>query len=336
MHETPSDPNPATPAGAGPDEANGNGVARTGYTVRLDQFEGPLDLLLYLIQRDEIDVYDIPIAHITQQYLQSIEQLEVFELDNAGEFLVMASTLMRIKARMLLPVQRPGDDDDDEGDPRDELVRRLLEYKKYKEAARALSSKSTERAEFFRRGQDYPFLDQAEEEAPELSLSLYDLLRAVGNVLEEMRGENVHHVYTDVYTVEGQEHHIVGRVEREERVLFGDLFGNMQVKMEVVVTFIALLDLLKTRRVRAYQGETYGDIWLEAGDGVTEETEDVAGVSSATEDTDSQPAVMEAEAGTVEAAPPDDGVEAEAAADHEETESPTADADDDEDDPHAT
>ncbi len=324
MHETPSDPNPATPTEAGPDEANGDGVARTGYTVRLDQFEGPLDLLLYLIQRDEIDVYDIPIAHITQQYLQSIEQLEVFELDNAGEFLVMASTLMRIKARMLLPVQRPGEEDEDDGDPRDELVRRLLEYKKYKEAAQALASKSTERAEFFRRGQDYPFLDQAEEEPPELSLSLYDLLRAVGNVLDEMRGENVHHVYTDVYTVEGQESHIVARVEREERVLFGDLFEGMQVKMEVVVTFIALLDLLKSRRVRAYQGDAYGDIWLEAGDGAIEEDPEPA---EAADDHETEVTAMEAEAGGSEAPLPESD---------DETELPATDADDTEDDPHAT
>lgn len=264
MHEDTPSESSAAPAAP---ETNGDAMPAAGYTVRLDQFEGPLDLLLYLIQRDEVDVYDIPIAHITKQYLLSIEELDQFDLDNAGEFLVMASTLMRIKARMLLPVQRPGEEDDEEGDPRDELVRRLLEYKKYKEAAQALSGRSQERAEYFGRGTDYGFLDQAEEEAPELSLSLFDLLRAVNNVLEEMRSEGTHHVYTEMYTVDGQEEQILHRIDHEERFRFDELFAGMRVKMEVVVTFIALLDLLKTRRVRAYQSDAYNEIWLEAGEG---------------------------------------------------------------------
>ena len=284
-HDTPPEPgadpgresagepgnDPAAPAeadsGHAPVDPRTNGQPSSGYNVRLDEFEGPLDLLLYLIQRDEIDVYDIPIAHITQQYLLSIEELDQFDLDNAGEFLVMASTLMRIKARMLLPVQRPGEEDEEDGDPRDELVRRLLEYKKYKEAAQALAGRSSERAEYFGRGTDYGFLDQAEEEAPELSLSLFDLLRAVNNVLEEMRSEGTHHVYTEMYTVEGQEEQILHRIDREERFRFDELFAGMRVKMEVVVTFIALLDLLKARRVHVYQSDAYGDIWLEAGAG---------------------------------------------------------------------
>ena len=273
MSEASPDPRPTefqTPA-----ETNGDGAEHAGYTVHLDQFEGPLDLLLYLIQRDEIDIYDIPIAHITQQYLASIEQLDMFDLDNAGEFLVMASTLMRIKARMLLPVQRLGEEDDEEGDPRDELVRRLLEYKRYKEAAQSLEEKYDERSNYFGRGQDYGFLDQAgEEEPPELSLSLFDLLRAVNNVLEQMRSESVHHVYTEVYTVEGQEDLILQRVEVREKLRFAELFEHMRVKMEVVVTFIALLDLLKSRRLRAYQSEAYGEIWIEPGAGEIEPDDD--------------------------------------------------------------
>lgn len=278
MQDQPTPPDDTSsapiPAGDAPEnsgvvpETNGDGLPSSGYTVDLDDFHGPLDLLLYLIQRDEIDIYDIPIAHITKQYLASMEQLDVFNLDNAGEFLVMASTLMRIKARMLLPVQRPGEEDDEDGDPRDELVRRLLEYKKYKEAAQALAGKSSDREAYFGRGQEYGFLDQAgEDEPPELSLSLFDLLRAVGNVLEDMRAEGTHHVYTEMYTVEGQEEQIVHRIEREERFRFEEIFSGMKVKMEVVVTFIALLDLLKSRRVRAYQSDAYGEIWIEAGEG---------------------------------------------------------------------
>jgi segregation and condensation protein A len=232
--------------------------------LHLGEFDGPLDLLLYLIQRDELDIYNIPIAQITQQYLEYLELLDVFDLDNAGEFLVMAATLMRIKARLLLPVTRPGEDDDEDVDPRDELVRRLLEYKKYKEAAQSLAAKEQDRSEYFSRGGSYAFLGEAEEEPAELSLSLFDLLGAVRNVLQEMRGDSTHNVYTDVYTVEGQEEHILTTLGDGVRVRFEELFRNMQVKMEVVVTFVALLDLLKAGRIRADQSQTYGEIWLEA------------------------------------------------------------------------
>lgn len=231
--------------------------------LQLGEFEGPLDLLLYLIQRDELDIYNIPIAQITQQYLEYLELLDVFDLDNAGEFLVMAATLMRIKARLLLPVTRPGEEDDDDIDPRDELVRRLLEYKKYKEAAQSLATKEQDRSEYFARGGAYAFLEEAEEEPVELALSLFDLLGAVRNVLQEIRGESSHHVFTEVYTVEGQEEHIINMLAEGERVRFEELFRNMQVKMEIVVTFVALLDLLKAGRIRANQSKTYGDIWLE-------------------------------------------------------------------------
>lgn len=246
-------------------ELSGPGAAGEDlYTVRIDRFEGPLDLLLYLIQRDEVDIYDIPIAHITHQYLEYLELLDVFDLDNAGEFLVMASTLMRIKARMLLPVQRLGDDEEEEGDPRDELVRRLLEYKKFKEASEDLARKEESRSDWFSRGTEFTFLDEQEEPA-ELSLSLFDLLRAVRNVLEKMQAEGVHHVYTEVYTVEAQEEFILERLATGGKLRFEELFRGMNVKMEVVVTFVALLDLMKNRRVRVHQSRAYGDLWLSPG-----------------------------------------------------------------------
>ncbi len=230
------------------------------YTIHLDSFEGPLDLLLYLIQRDEIDVYDIPIAHITKQYLASLDALDIFGLDNAGEFLVMAATLMRIKARMLLPVQT-AEDEDDEGDPRDELVRRLLEYKKYKEAAQKLADAETVRRELFRRGLEYPFLNH-DEEPPEFSLSMTDMLKAVQNVLDQIKGENKHHVYSEVYTVDGQGALILERLAQIEKMRFEEVFREAKIKMEVVVTFVAMLELIKRRRLRAYQIGSYDEIWL--------------------------------------------------------------------------
>ncbi|HEX9640331.1 MAG TPA: segregation/condensation protein A, partial [Candidatus Krumholzibacteria bacterium] len=189
------------------------------YTVRLERFEGPLDLLLYLIQRDEMDVYDIPISRITRQYLEYIELIDVFNLDNAGEFLVMAATLMRIKARMLLPVQKLDDGDGEELDPRDELVRRLLEYRKFKEAAASLAEKEESRRDFYARGADYPFLD-LEQEAPEFSLTLFDLLGAVRNVLRRIESDPSHHVYQEVFTVESQTRRLIERLAGVEQLRF--------------------------------------------------------------------------------------------------------------------
>lgn len=235
------------------------GSQAEGYKVQLEIFEGPLDLLLHLIRQQEIDIYDIPIAHITRQYLEYLEILDVFNLDNAGEFLVMAATLMRIKARMLLPVQREGDEDD--VDPREELVRRLLEYKRFKEAATKLGEAADRRSDLFPRGQEYAFLD-AEEEPAEFSLSLFDLLGAVRNVLDRLEGDHLHHVFQEVYTVENQMAAMLERLETRERIRFEDVFSEARVKMEVVVTFIAVLELMKEGRLRARQLEPYGQIWL--------------------------------------------------------------------------
>ncbi|RKZ17873.1 hypothetical protein DRQ53_02100 [bacterium] len=271
---------PDTPAGnnaADNSAADNNTPTAESLLIQLHDFEGPLDLLLYLIQRDELDIYNIPISQITRQYLEYIDLLDVFDLDNAGEFLVMAATLMRIKARLLLPVTRPGEDEEDDIDPRDELVRRLLEYKKYKEAALDLAQKETNRAEYFGRGGSFEFLGDAEEEPVELSLSLFDLLGAVRNVLQEIRGDSTHRVYTEVYTVEAQEELILDRLTDDGRVRFEELFGEMKIKMEVVVTFVALLDLLKSGRIRANQSSTYGDIWLEAGEGDGSNEQDTNG-----------------------------------------------------------
>lgn len=234
---------------------------RSGYTVHLDRFEGPLDLLLYLIQRDEIDIYDIPIAHITEHYLSFIKDLDVLNLEKAGEFLVMASTLMRIKARFLLPLQRPEEDEDGE-DPRDELVRRLLEYKKYKEAAVSLAHAEEERLQYFTRSLEYPFRDQIPEEPQELSLSLIDLLGSVKQILDNLKGEQFHRVYQEVFTVEEQIEHISNTLSERKSIPFVELFSEARSKMEVVVTFVAMLELIKNAIVSARQVDNYGEIWL--------------------------------------------------------------------------
>ena len=152
-------------------------------TVKLARFEGPLDLLLHLIKRDEIDIYDIPIAHITQQYLAYIELMRALDLEVAGEFLVMAATLMRIKAKMLLPLPAVGEEEE-EGDPREELVQRLIEYRQFKEAAETLKSSEGERRLLFERG-----MVPGEDEAGPLPLApatLFDLLDALNRVMSRV------------------------------------------------------------------------------------------------------------------------------------------------------
>ncbi|MGH7741717.1 MAG: segregation and condensation protein A, partial [Candidatus Eiseniibacteriota bacterium] len=172
---------------------------RHSVTVKLARFEGPLDLLLHLIKRDEIDIYDIPIAHITQQYLAYIELMRALDLEIAGEFLVMAATLMRIKAKMLLPLPAVGEEED-EGDPREELVQRLIEYRQFKEAADTLKLKEGERRLLFERG-----MVPGEDDAGPLPLApatLFDLLDALNRVMSRVSEQQVYEVQGDLYDVE--------------------------------------------------------------------------------------------------------------------------------------
>jgi len=259
--ESPSGAEGYEPRGSAPE-----GAKEGGYSISLESFEGPLDLLLYLIQRDEIDIYDIPIARITASYLEFIEDLDQLDLETAGEFLVMASTLMRIKARLLLPVQRSEEDEEGE-DPRDELVRRLLEYKKFKEASEALAEAEERRREIFGRSLEYPFRDRIPEDPPEFSLSLFDLLGSVKNVLDQIKGDQQHHVYQEIYTVEEQTRKLIQLLHDMDGVRFEDVFSEARNKMEVVVTFVAMLELMKRGEIKARQVGNYQEIWIYRGEG---------------------------------------------------------------------
>ncbi len=235
------------------------------YRVELDGFQGPLDLLLYLIQKDEIDIYDIPIASITDQFLRYLEVIKLLDLDNAGDFLVMAATLVRIKTRMLLPV--PAEEEPGEEDPRAELVRRLLEYKRYKEAAAQFRRLEAERSLWATRRSPYPFLTEAERSPPELRFSLYELLAALAEVVDRLEGPRVHTVRRTPFTVEQKLVQIVERLQAGAPVRFQDLFAEDAIRMEVVVTFIAILELARRGRLRFFQTEANGPIWLHASSG---------------------------------------------------------------------
>jgi len=228
------------------------------YEVKLERFEGPLDLLLHLIQRDEIDVYDIPIARITQQYLEYIDIMRLLDLDVAGEFLVMAATLMRIKAKMLLPVPPAGEED--EIDPRDELVQRLLEYRQFKEVSTTLKSREEHRRLEYERGQV-----PGEEEGGPLPLApatLFHLLDALNRVLSRLPARTVMELEAEAYDIEDKIDRIQSRVRVAGRLSFETLLSECRSRLEMIVTFLALLELLKLNRLVAVQSANFGEIEL--------------------------------------------------------------------------
>jgi segregation and condensation protein A len=231
------------------------------YQVDLDIFQGPLDLLLYLIQKDRIDIYDIPIARITDQFLQYLEIIQLLPLDNAGDFLLMAATLLRIKARMLLPVQ--SEEEPEEEDPRAELVRRLLEYKRFKEAAAGLRRQEEERRQYYLRSSRFPFMDSLNLEPP-LRIEMFDLLAALAGVFDRLVATPIHNVRREVFTVEQKLVLIREKLAGAETLRFEDLFAEDAIKMEVVVTFMAILEMVKRGELAFLQTEIDGPIWLQA------------------------------------------------------------------------
>ncbi len=236
----------------------------SSYRVRLDEFEGPLDLLLHLIKKTEINIYDIPIAVITKQYLEYISLMKDLNLEVAGEFLVMAATLIHIKSRMLLPDDSEGDDEDDSGeDPRAELVRRLLEYKQFKEAAGDLVQRGQQWREVFGRP---AFLEAERSSLPEdeddtpLDLTLFDLVDAFQDIIQRTPAEALIEVTADHLTVKDRMNYILERLESEAAAPFETLFHPEEGRMVVIVTFLGLLELIRIKLVRAYQSEAFGSI----------------------------------------------------------------------------
>jgi segregation and condensation protein A len=240
--------------------------------VQLEIFEGPLDLLLHLIKKNEVSITDIPIATITEQYLAALDLMQTLSLDVAGEFLVMAATLIHIKSRMLLPA---GDDeaDEDEGvDPRDELVRRLLEYQRYKDAASELEQREILTRDVFIRA-----APPMEETGPRgfREVSIFELLGALKRVIERLPKDAVHEVTLDKITVREKMTLLLDKLRIQSQILFEALFDDVKTRMEVVVTFLAMLELVKVRAIRIVQEEMAGPIVIEAAAGMDEAAERV-------------------------------------------------------------
>jgi segregation and condensation protein A len=224
------------------------------------QFEGPMDLLLHLIRRDKINIYDIPISHITKEYLSYIEMMKELELDLAGEFFVMAATLMRIKAQMLLP--RRAEEEAEEEDPREELVRNLIEYRKYKEAATHLAEKESDRRKLFSRPAVKAPDENPSEDASMMEVSVFDLMDAFKKVMNELKKQVVYRIESETFTVEEKAHYIKKRISERSEVLFTELFENVFQKLEVIVTFLAILEMIRQGEIVARQMSAGNDIWI--------------------------------------------------------------------------
>lgn len=232
------------------------------YEVKLDIFEGPLDLLLYLIKKNEIDIYDIPIALITEQYLQYLELLKSLNLDLAGEYLVLASTLIHIKSRMLLP-ELPSEDDEEE-DPRLELVQQLLEYQSYKDAALSLEARPQLDRDVFKRGIAVPEMQEAltEAEEPFIEASLLDLVEAFQRVIGKMKTVTGMDIEIEKISLAERILEVKACLKREKSMTFADLMAGQTSRRQLIYTFLAILELIRKRFIKAYQASSFGVIRL--------------------------------------------------------------------------
>ena len=239
------------------------------YTIKLPQFEGPFDLLLFFIERDELDIYDIPIAQITDDFLGYIRHMERMNIDLASEFILVAATLCRIKAKLLLP-RKPLDEEGNEIDPREELVQRLLEYKRYKSVLEEMRQMEENRGMQSYRGNVSRELQRIANKAlvdVELeSVTLFKLLRAFERIMERFETSHpkaVHQIVQFSYTIEEQQSHIFSQVRNGQRASFNDIFTGCKSRIHAIVTFLALLELLNLQMISNTVGLGYNNFWLE-------------------------------------------------------------------------
>lgn len=235
------------------------------YKVQFEVFEGPLDLLLYLVRKQEVDIYEVNLTRLATQFLEYVDLMREFDLDVAGEFLVMAATLMYIKSRELLPVDqqvRPEDEDEEGDDPRWELIRKLVEYKKFKDAAAQLQTLEAQQEGRFAR---QPPKLECERPRPPTEASLFDLVAAVSAILKRFqeRGE-ARDVFEDRWTVSEKIETIRQWVRERPVFRFSELFGEATSRSEVVVTFLALLELIRLRQLVALQPQPFAEIEVRA------------------------------------------------------------------------
>lgn len=233
------------------------------YKIRLDSFEGPLDLLLNLIEKAKIDIYDIPISEITEQYIEYIYEMEDLNLEVASEFILMASTLLQIKSKMLLPEEPKDEEDEEDIDPRDELVLRLLEYKKYKEAAESLRhSESIELKAYYKPQEDLSIFEEEQLELGPLNLNL--IVRSINNIIKQ-RGRSeeqidIHQIHKDEYSIKDCSDNIINMLAEYRKFKFTDLLNKECTRSEIVAYFLSILELMKLKLIWVKQNESFTDL----------------------------------------------------------------------------
>jgi len=234
----------------------------TNYSIKLDIFEGPLDLLLYLIKKNEIDIYNIPVALITEQYLQYIKIIKSLNLDLAGEYLVMASTLIHIKSKMLLPVPDESSPEETDEDPRAELVRQLLEYQAFKEAATALEKRPLLERDVFTRSA--PLGDDkeksAENEEDLIEVNIFELIAAFHRLVSRIDQKELLEIDLEKMSLTDIINEVMERLTREKNLTFEELLGERKDRRRIIYIFLAILELIKLKMVKAYQTSAFGVI----------------------------------------------------------------------------
>ena len=234
----------------------------TEHKVQIEVFEGPLDLLLYLVKKEEVDIYEVNLTKIAKQFLDYVEVMRQLDLEIAGEFLVMAATLMYIKSRELLPVDQQAqvEEEDEADDPRWELIRQLVEYKKFKDAAAGLQAREALQENVFPHVPGR--LDmEPDQPAPRSDVSVFDLINAVSSILKRFgQQDESRDVFEDRWTVSEKIEQLMGVVREQKQVRFSQLFAGTTSRSEVVVTFLALLELIRLRMLGASQSEAFGEI----------------------------------------------------------------------------
>lgn len=234
------------------------------YKIVLESFEGPMDLLLHLIDKAEIDIYDIPINEITEQYLGYIEKMESLDLDITSEFLVMAATLLEIKSKMLLPVETSNDSSEDENvDPRSQLVKQLIEYKKFKHASRELKNyRAIQEKVFFKPQEDLTIFHSDTEELEEMDLQ--KLTDVLNKLLKKNKNINtpidINKIPREEYSLEKSMEEIKLKLEKTNTIKFNDLFKEKATREEIVITFLSILELIKAKYISIYQEENFSEI----------------------------------------------------------------------------
>jgi len=233
----------------------------TDYAIKLDIFEGPLDLLLYLIKKNEIDIYNIPVALITQQYLEYLNIIKSLNLDLAGEYLVMASTLIHIKSRMLLPVPEEPSAEEQEDDPRAELVRQLLEYQTFKDAAAELAQRPLLERDVFKRSAPLPEESKKAADDDELiEVSIFELIEAFHQIVSRLGNKDLLEIDLEKLSLADIINDVMERLTREKNLTFEELLGERKDRRRIVYTFLALLELIKLKMIKAYQTAAFGVI----------------------------------------------------------------------------